>query len=121
MTWSTFVLDQDIVQASPSMPPISSQELFSVLDEASEKTFLCAGTALSLQKYLFDGEAVKRVLEIKNIVACTSFLIEIELVWFFVFVYYFPDSCIISEVAKSDRTDAIDRLKRGSLTRMQKL
>lgn len=116
------MLDQDIVQASPSMPPISSQELFSVLDEASEKTFLCAGTALSLQKYLFDGEAVKRVLEIKNIVACTSFLIEIELVGFFVFVvYYFPDSCIISEVAKSDLTDAIDRLKRGSLTRMQKL
>lgn len=70
----------DIVQPSPSMSPISSQELFSVLDEASENTFLCAGTALSLQKYVFDTEVVKRALEIKNIVACTSFLIEIELV-----------------------------------------
>ncbi|XP_020680218.1 uncharacterized protein LOC110097911 isoform X1 [Dendrobium catenatum] len=70
----------EIVQASPSMLPMSSQELFSVLDEASEKTFLCAGTALSLQKYVFDGEVVKKALEIKNIVACTSFLIEIELV-----------------------------------------
>lgn len=75
----TFVPDQD-VQENPFMSPISSQELFSVLDEASEKTFLCAGTALSLQKYVFDGEAVKKALEIKNIVACTSFLIEIELV-----------------------------------------
>ncbi|XP_020592934.1 uncharacterized protein LOC110033334 isoform X2 [Phalaenopsis equestris] len=70
----------DIVQASPSISPISSQELFSVLDEASEKTFLCAGTALSLQKYVFDGEVVKKALEIRNIVACASFLIEIVLV-----------------------------------------
>lgn len=69
----------DIVQENPSIP-MSSEELFSVLDEASEKTFLCAGTALSLQKYIFDVEAVKKALEIKNIVACTSFLVEIELV-----------------------------------------
>ncbi|KAK8964161.1 hypothetical protein KSP40_PGU006837 [Platanthera guangdongensis] len=69
----------DIVQESPSMS-MSSEELFSVLDDASEKTFLCAGTALSLQKYIFDVEAVKKALEIKNLVACTSFLIEIELV-----------------------------------------
>ncbi|KAG0496785.1 hypothetical protein HPP92_001476 [Vanilla planifolia] len=70
----------DIIQASPSVFPVTSHELFSVLDDASENTFLCAGTALSVQKYVFDGEAVKSALEIKNLVAFTSFLIEKELV-----------------------------------------
>ncbi|KAG0501223.1 hypothetical protein HPP92_001295 [Vanilla planifolia] len=70
----------DIIQASPSVFPVTSHELFSVLDDASENTFLCAGTALSVQKYVFDGEAVKSALEIQNLVAFTSFLIEKELV-----------------------------------------
>ncbi|KAL9409695.1 hypothetical protein AB3S75_048003 [Citrus x aurantiifolia] len=65
----------DIVQARPSRFPISSQELFSILDDASEKTFLC-GTAVAMQKYIFDGEAGKIGLETKNLVACTSFLVE---------------------------------------------
>ncbi|OMO68379.1 hypothetical protein CCACVL1_19972 [Corchorus capsularis] len=69
----------DIVQARPSRFPISSQELFSILDDASEKTFLC-GTAVSMQKYIFDGEAGKIGLETKNLVACTSFLVEQKLV-----------------------------------------
>ncbi|XP_022738779.1 uncharacterized protein LOC111291365 isoform X2 [Durio zibethinus] len=69
----------DLVQASPSRFPISSQELFSILDDASERTFLC-GTAVSMQKYIFDGEAGKIVLETKNLVACTSFLMEQKLV-----------------------------------------
>ncbi|PKA59436.1 hypothetical protein AXF42_Ash019590 [Apostasia shenzhenica] len=70
----------EVVQASSSVFPISSQELFRLLDDASEKTFLCAGTALSLQKYVFDGEVTKNALEMKNLIACTSFLIEKELV-----------------------------------------
>ncbi|XP_042491552.1 uncharacterized protein LOC122071282 isoform X2 [Macadamia integrifolia] len=70
----------DVVQGRPSRFPISSQELFSILDDASEKTFLCAGTALSLQKFVFDGEAAKIGLEMKNLVACTSFLVEQKLV-----------------------------------------
>ncbi|KAD0611559.1 hypothetical protein E3N88_43983 [Mikania micrantha] len=70
----------DIIQGIPSMLPISSQELFSVLDDASERTFLCAGTAESLKKYVFDGEAGKIGLEIKNLIACTSFLVEQKLV-----------------------------------------
>ncbi|PSR93461.1 Serine/arginine repetitive matrix protein [Actinidia chinensis var. chinensis] len=70
----------DIVQARPSRLPVSSQELFSILDDASEKTFLCAGTAESMQKYVFDGEAGKIGLEVKNLVACTSFLLEQKLV-----------------------------------------
>lgn len=74
----------DIVQARPSRLPISSQELFGILDDASERTFLCAGTAESVQRYVFDGEAGKIGLEMKNLVACTSFLIEQKLVraWF---------------------------------------
>ncbi|KAK2653904.1 hypothetical protein Ddye_013760 [Dipteronia dyeriana] len=65
----------DIFQARPSRFPISSQELFSILDDASEKTFLC-GPAVSIQKYIFDGEAGKIGLETRNLVACTSFLVE---------------------------------------------
>lgn len=70
----------DIVQAKPSRFPISSKELFDILDDASEKTFLCAGTAVSLQKFVFDGEAGKIAMEMKNLVACTSFLLEQKLV-----------------------------------------
>lgn len=72
---------QDIVQGRPSRFPLSSQELFEILDNASEKTFLC-GTAVSMQKYIFDGEAVKIGLETKNLVACMSFLLEEKLVSF---------------------------------------
>ncbi|KAE9617378.1 hypothetical protein Lal_00034844 [Lupinus albus] len=69
----------DIVQSNPSSFPMSSQELFSILDDASEKTCLC-GTAVSMQRYVFDGEAGKIGLEPKNLVACTSFLLEQKLV-----------------------------------------
>lgn len=73
---------QDIIQGRPYGLPISSQDLFSVLDDASERTFLCAGSAESLQKYVFDGEAGKIGLEMKNMIACTSFLVEQKLVYF---------------------------------------
>ncbi|GLU24282.1 hypothetical protein SLE2022_402300 [Rubroshorea leprosula] len=69
----------DIVEVSSSTSPLSSQELFSILDDASEKTFLC-GTADLVQRYMFDGGARKIGLEIKNLVACTSFLFEQKLV-----------------------------------------
>lgn len=70
-------LSQDIIQAKPA---ISSEDLFSILDDASEGTFLCAGTADSVQKYVFDGETIKNSLELKNLVANTSFLFELLLV-----------------------------------------
>ncbi|KAG6574188.1 hypothetical protein SDJN03_28075, partial [Cucurbita argyrosperma subsp. sororia] len=69
----------DIVQGRPSRFPLSSQELFEILDNASEKTFLC-GTSFSMQKYIFDGGTVKIGLETKNLVACMSFLLEEKLV-----------------------------------------
>ncbi|CAN6462299.1 unnamed protein product [Victoria cruziana] len=70
----------DIIQARPSRLPISSKELFSILDDASERTFLCAGTAVSLRRFVFDGEAAKIGLEPRNIVSCASFLIEQRLI-----------------------------------------
>ncbi|KAL7003437.1 hypothetical protein U1Q18_004593 [Sarracenia purpurea var. burkii] len=70
----------EIIQGRPSRLPVSSKELFAILDEASERTFLCAGTTESMQKYVFDGEAGKIGLEMKNLVACTSFLVEQKLV-----------------------------------------
>ncbi|XP_076913383.1 uncharacterized protein LOC143571989 [Bidens hawaiensis] len=70
----------DIIQGRLSMPRITSLELFRVLDDASERTFLCAGTAESLKRYVFDGEAGKIGLEMKNLIACTSFLVEQKLV-----------------------------------------
>ncbi|KHN12149.1 uncharacterized protein LOC114403666 [Glycine soja] len=69
----------NIVQSRPSSFPKSSQELFSILDDSSEKTFL-VGSAVSMQRYVFDGEAGKIGLEPKNLVACTSFLLEQNLV-----------------------------------------
>ncbi|KAL2558642.1 C2H2-like zinc finger protein [Forsythia ovata] len=70
----------DIIQANLSRLPISSQELFSILDDASENTFLCAGTAESLQKYVFDEETAKHSLKLTNLIACTTFLFEQQLV-----------------------------------------
>lgn len=69
-----------MVHAKPSRFPLSSQELFNILDDASEKTFLCAGTSVPVQKFLFNGEAGRTALEMKNLVACTSFLLEQKLV-----------------------------------------
>ncbi|XP_047161657.1 uncharacterized protein LOC124831644 isoform X2 [Vigna umbellata] len=73
------VVLEDILQAKSSSFPISSQVLFNILDEASEKTFLC-GTAESVQRYVFVGDAGKNGLELRNIIAFTSFLLEQKLV-----------------------------------------
>jgi hypothetical protein len=63
--------------------------LFDILDDSSEKTFLC-GTAVSMQRHVFDGEAGKIGLELKNLVACTSFLLEQQLVMVFPASKSFP-------------------------------
>lgn len=70
---------QEIVLARSSRFPMPSQEFFSILDDASEKTFL-SGPAVSMQKYLFDGEVGKIGLDTKNLVAFISFLLEQKLV-----------------------------------------
>ncbi|KAI4330838.1 hypothetical protein MLD38_029083 [Melastoma candidum] len=73
----------DIVQASPSRFPLSSQELFGILDDASENTFL-SGPTLMMQKNIFDKDAGKIGLETKNLVAFTSFLLEQKLLFYLV-------------------------------------
>lgn len=70
-----------MIQAKPPGLPMASKDLFGILDEASEKTFLCGGTPESVQNYVFDGEATKTCLQLKNLVACTSFLFERQLVF----------------------------------------
>ncbi|KAH0662050.1 hypothetical protein KY284_026981 [Solanum tuberosum] len=70
----------EVIQAKPSRLPVTAEELFSILDDASERTFLCVGTAESVEKYVFDGEADKIGFDSKNLVACTSFLFEQKLV-----------------------------------------
>lgn len=53
---------------------------------------MCAGTATTMQKFVFDGEAGKVALEMKNLVACTSFLLEQKLVslrCFLLDLYYY--------------------------------
>ncbi|KAM3295218.1 hypothetical protein ACQJBY_037848 [Aegilops geniculata] len=71
----------DLIQTAASRLPISSTELFIMLDEASENTFLCtnAADAACVQKFLFDGEVEKVATELKN-VACTSYILEQKLV-----------------------------------------
>ncbi|EPS64917.1 hypothetical protein M569_09863, partial [Genlisea aurea] len=69
----------DIIQSSIPITSIVSQDLFSILDDASEGTFLCGGAAEFVQNYIFDGEAANS-LELKNLVASTCFLFELQLV-----------------------------------------
>ncbi|XP_042406869.1 uncharacterized protein LOC121996816 isoform X2 [Zingiber officinale] len=70
----------DIVEGSSYRFPLSSQDLFNLLDDASERTFLHAGNALSMQKYIFNGDAEKISIEAKNLVAFASFMLEQKLV-----------------------------------------
>ncbi|XP_042403375.1 uncharacterized protein LOC121992843 isoform X2 [Zingiber officinale] len=70
----------DIVEGSSFRFPLSSQDLFNLLDDASERTFLHAGNALFMQKYIFNGDAEKISIEAKNLVAFASFMLEQKLV-----------------------------------------
>lgn len=81
MLSSFFLSLQDLIQTRASIQlHVSSNELFSVLDEASERTFLCTNTAACIQKFLFDGDADKIATELKNVVACASYMLEQKLV-----------------------------------------
>uniref|UniRef100_A0A0D9XH17 C2H2-type domain-containing protein n=1 Tax=Leersia perrieri TaxID=77586 RepID=A0A0D9XH17_9ORYZ len=70
----------DLIETTPSRLPVSSNELFSMLDEASENTFLCTNPTASIKKFIFNGEADKVATELKNAVACTSYMLEQKLV-----------------------------------------
>lgn len=70
----------DIVQNKPSIFPLQSEELFNLLQDASEKNLLCGVTSTSMQRCIFDSEPGRVGLEMKNLVAALGFLIELRLV-----------------------------------------
>lgn len=70
----------DVVQVKPSKFPLAAKYLFSILDDASERTFLCAGSSVSVQRLVFEGEAGNVGPEVKNLVASLGFLVEQKLV-----------------------------------------
>ncbi|KAF2320437.1 hypothetical protein GH714_027511 [Hevea brasiliensis] len=59
----------DIIQARPSRFPLPSEELFSILDDASEKTFLC-GSGTAVKAWLADKDA--------EALRCQQLLVEEE-------------------------------------------
>ncbi|EPS64283.1 hypothetical protein M569_10498, partial [Genlisea aurea] len=65
-----------VIRSSPS---ISSRDLFGILDDASEGTFLFTGAAECVQNFIFDGDAFNS-LEWRNLIASTCFLFELQLV-----------------------------------------
>ncbi|KAL3680243.1 hypothetical protein R1sor_023199 [Riccia sorocarpa] len=70
----------DIVQNKSTVYPLPSERLLSILDEASEKTFLSGGTSVAYQRFVFNGDAGKVGLEERNLVACMGFHVELRLV-----------------------------------------
>ncbi|KAI5056484.1 hypothetical protein GOP47_0028302 [Adiantum capillus-veneris] len=63
--------------------PITSSELFKILDGSSEKTFPSFGLN-AMQRYVFEGGAGKVGLEAKNLVSSLGFLVELNLVKAFI-------------------------------------
>ncbi|KAL5201175.1 hypothetical protein ABZP36_035529 [Zizania latifolia] len=70
----------ELIQTTASGIPVSSNDLFVMLDEASENTFLCTNPAACIQKFVFGGDADRVATELKNVVACTSYMLEQKLV-----------------------------------------
>lgn len=70
----------DVVQVKSSKFPLAAKDLFNILDDASERTFLCAGSSVSVQRLVFEGEAGNVGPEVKNLVASLGFLVEQKLV-----------------------------------------
>ncbi|KAG6546741.1 hypothetical protein Mapa_011930 [Marchantia paleacea] len=70
----------DIVQNKSSVYPLPSERLLSILDDASEKTFLTGGASGTYPRVVFNGDAGKVGLEEKNLVASMGFHVELRLV-----------------------------------------
>jgi hypothetical protein len=60
--------------------PLPSEHLLNILDEASEKTFLCGEPPLATQNYGYQADAGKNHCEEKNLIASLSFIVEQMLV-----------------------------------------
>ena len=70
---------QELVRNKSSKLSITSSELFKILDGSSEKTFPSFGLS-AMHRYVFEGDAGKVGLELKNLVASLGFLVEYNLV-----------------------------------------
>lgn len=70
---------QDIVEARPSRFPITVNGLFSIMDKASEGTFLL-GELSSVERSMFENN---EAVELIDVVARTSFILEKQLVMSF--------------------------------------
>ena len=68
------------MQSKPSRFPLSSDELFTILDDASEKNTFYGVTSSSMQRHVFESEHGKVGFEAKNLVASLGFLVELKLV-----------------------------------------
>ncbi|KAJ7571474.1 hypothetical protein O6H91_01G164300 [Diphasiastrum complanatum] len=70
----------DLIQGKVPVHTRTADELFSIMDNASEQTFLCGGTSLVVQRFVYHGDIGKHGLEDKNVVASVAFLLEHKLV-----------------------------------------
>lgn len=75
---ATFLLD--IVQGKPSRYPLSSRDLFIILEDASEDNMLYGVTSSSMQQSIFGSEPGRVGLETKNLLSSLGFLVELRLV-----------------------------------------
>jgi hypothetical protein len=71
---------QEIVDNRGGVFPLPSEHLLNILDEASEKTFLCGEPPLATQNYGYQADAGKNQYEEKNLIASLSFIVEQTLV-----------------------------------------
>jgi hypothetical protein len=70
----------EIVDNGGGVFPLPSEHLLNILDEASEKTFLCGEPPLATQNYGYQADAGKNQCEEKNLIASLSFIVEQTLV-----------------------------------------
>ncbi|KAH7331059.1 hypothetical protein KP509_20G013800 [Ceratopteris richardii] len=70
----------DLVQNKNLKEPPKSEELFAILEDASEKNMLFGVTSSSMHRCVFDSDAERVGLESKNLAASLGFLVEYKLV-----------------------------------------
>eukprot|EP00250_Pteridium_aquilinum_P014472 c22014_g1_i1 orf=726-3524(-) len=70
----------DIVQSKSSRYPLNSEDLFTILEDASERNMLHGVTSSSMQRCIFGSEPGRVGLETRNLVSSLGFLVELRLV-----------------------------------------
>jgi hypothetical protein len=80
LSFCFLVAFQEILDNRGGVFPLPSEHLLNILDEASEKTFLCGEPPLATQNYGYQADAGKNQCEEKNLIASLSFIVEQTLV-----------------------------------------